>query len=368
MLRNWSRRMTERLHVAAGWHRSRCECFAQIVCAAIATRSVKLDDLATQIPGKAKFASKTRRLQSFFLDFVLDYNAIARLLAALLEPLLGPKWLLAVDRTNWMRRGRNTNLLVLAVCLGDVAIPLFWTDLGQAGNSDTNERIALMKRFLAVFGADRIRAVTGDREFVGGNWFRWLKKREIPFVLRVRNNFKVTASSGRETEIRNCFRNLKLYRHRTLGERKICGVMLSVSGLRLPGSDYVIVVSHGVEPGEALGIYRQRWNIETLFEKLKSHGFDLEGSRLRGPGKMDKMLAALALATAWCYSFGAWHVRSVKPLRTKSHGRREKAVFRLGLDLLRQVLGGCASELARFSRIALALLNPPIHSLTLNPG
>lgn len=368
MLRNWSRRLTQRLHDYAGWHRSRCECFAQIVCAAIVARSVKLDDLAAHIPGTPKFASKTRRLQTFFLDFTIDYDTLARLLATLMEPLLGTKWLLAVDRTNWTRRGRDTNLLVLAVCLGDVAIPLFWTDLGQAGNSDTNERIALMKRFLAIFGAERIRAVTGDREFVGGNWFRWLKKREIPFILRVRNNFKVMAASGRETEIRNCFRNLKLCEPRVLGCRKVCGVSLWVSGLRLPGNEYVIVVSHGIDPNEALPVYRERWRIETLFEKLKSHGFDLEGSRLRGDGKMEKMLAALALATAWCYGLGEWHVRAVTPLRIKSHGRREKAVFRRGLDILRQVLDGCASQLARFSRIALSLLNRPIHSLSFSSG
>jgi hypothetical protein len=29
---------------------------------------------------------------------------------------------------------------------------------------------------------------------------------------------------------------------------------------------------------------------------------------LRGEGKADKFLAALALATAWCYAFWKWHV------------------------------------------------------------
>jgi lipoate-protein ligase A len=27
-----------------------------------------------------------------------------------------------------------------------------------------------------------------DREFIGKEWFAWLQRREIPFVIRVRNN------------------------------------------------------------------------------------------------------------------------------------------------------------------------------------
>jgi IS4 transposase len=348
------------------WNRSRCQCLAHIVCAAIAARSVKLDDLATQIPGKAKFASKTRRLQYFFRDFDLDYSRIALLVVSILGTLLDRQWLLAIDRTNWERRGNPVNLLTLAVCLGDVAIPLFWIDLRHKGNSDTQQRIALVRRFLKVFGKDRILAVTGDREFVGKNWFRWLKKREIPFVLRIRDNFMVPTACGRTTHVWNCFRNLRLYEQKVLGERKVGGVRLLICGIRLPANEYVILVSAGVAPQAGFDLYRRRWQIETLFEKLKSHGFDLEGSRLRGKDKADKLLAALALAAAWCYAFGRWHVEAVAPLKWKAHGRREKAVFRRGLDLLRQAMNGCAAELARFCRKAYSLFCPSPHLSALN--
>jgi hypothetical protein len=35
----------------------------------------------------------------------------------------------------------------------------------------------------------------------------------------------------------------------------------------------------------------------------------------------------------------------VASLNLKAHGKREKAVFRLGLDILRQAMNGCAGEL-----------------------
>jgi hypothetical protein len=353
--------MCDELHRSTGWHRSRCECLAHITCAAIDSRSVRLDDLASKIPGKAKFASKTRRLQYFFNDFGLDNNVIAVLLVAILGPLLGQTWLLAMDRTNWTRRGRETNLLTLAVCLGDVAIPLFWIDLGHKGNSNSEQRIELLSRFLSVFGAERIRAVTADREFIGKGWFQWLKRQRIPFVLRIRDNFQVTSTGGRQVSVRNCFRNLKLHESRVLGVRKVCGVPLLLGGVRLPKNEYAILVSDGVGDDETFDIYRDRWQIETLFEKLKSHGFDLEASRLRGDGKMEKLLAALALGTAWSYAFGRWHVETVTPLKIKKHGRPEKSVFRRGLDLMRQVLNGCADQLPRFSRKAYSLIQTQPH-------
>lgn len=71
----------------------------------------------------------------------------------------------------------------------------------------------------------------------------------------------------------------------------------------------------------------------------------------------------LALATAWCYAFGKWHVAEVAPLRIKKHGRNQKSVFRRGLDILRQVFSGCAAQYPRFCRKAYDLIKPKLHAL-----
>ena len=43
-------------------------------------------------------------------------------------------------------------------------------------------------------------------------------------------------------------------------------------------------------------IYPRRWNIETGFEKLKTHGVGLEDLRLAGEGKMEVLMAGPAIA------------------------------------------------------------------------
>jgi hypothetical protein len=59
----------------------------------------------------------------------------------------------------------NINLLVLALVYKGAAIPIYWLVLNKKGNSDTRERIALMKRFINQFGKENIIAVLADREF-----------------------------------------------------------------------------------------------------------------------------------------------------------------------------------------------------------
>ena len=76
--------------------------------------------------------------------------------------------------------------------------------------------------------------------------------------------------------------------------------------------------------------------IETLFQSLKGRGFNLEETHLQEPERISKLFAVLALAFCWCYKVGEWR-NSVIPIKTKSHGRLAKSVFRYGAEWLRQL-------------------------------
>lgn len=89
-----------------------------------------------------------------------------------LVPVGNDPWRLTLDRTNCKFGLAEINFLVLGVAHRGTAVPLFWSVLDLAGNSDTAERVSLMGRFLKVFGASRIDALLADREFVGEDWFR----------------------------------------------------------------------------------------------------------------------------------------------------------------------------------------------------
>lgn len=172
------------------WQGARISFLAHFLLALFKVRSVNLAELATGFGGGVRVASHYKRLQRFFRAFEIEPDAWARLLVHLVPVGDGP-WRLALDRTHWRFGKTDINFLVLGVAWRGIALPLFWTVLDKPGNSNTAnsntaERIALIERFLAVFGVERIAVLLADREFVGEAWFRWLQAQQIPFHQRIK--------------------------------------------------------------------------------------------------------------------------------------------------------------------------------------
>ena len=136
------------------------------------------------------------------------------------------------------------NFLVLSVVHQGTAFPIFWTFLPKKGSSNTEERIELLNRFIAHFGTLKIDSLLAEREFIGKEWFGYLKRHHIPFHIRIKRDMKIARTNGRFSPASNFFRSLPLSTFCTLyGPRLICSHLLWVTGMRLPDGEYVIVVS-----------------------------------------------------------------------------------------------------------------------------
>ena len=68
-------------------------------------------------------------------------------------------------------------------------VPLLWIALDHTGNSDTLERIWLLTCLLKVLPAHRWQGVVADREFIGREWFRFLRKVGIRRAIRIKKDF-----------------------------------------------------------------------------------------------------------------------------------------------------------------------------------
>ena len=219
-----------------------------------------------------------------------------------------------------------------------IAIPLFWMVLNEGGSSSTKHRIKMMRRVIKTIGAKNVRVLLADREFIGETWFRFLIEEEIPFVIRVKQNSLVGGiRKGYIVPIGELLKKLghkKAYINHpvTLWGHELFASIEYAKGAKEP----MIVVSNRIFP-EPLSLYRWRWGIETLFECLKSRGFRLEETHMTHPDKVEKLLFVLAIAVCWAYKTGELQVRKV-PIAIKQHGRKAKSVFRVGLDLIRQIL------------------------------
>ena len=80
---------------------------------------------------------------------------------------------------------------MLGVVYKGVAFPLLFSMLDKRGNSNCQERIDLVNRFIEIFGKESVDSLVADREFVGEEWLEFLNRNKIKYYIRIRNNFKV---------------------------------------------------------------------------------------------------------------------------------------------------------------------------------
>src|SRR5690554_2581862 len=69
------------------------------------------------------------------------------------------------------------------------------------------------------------------------------------------------------------------------------------------------------------------------FKAMKSSGFDIEKTHLKEIDRLEKLLLLVMIAFVWCYKVGIF-LHSKTPIEVKTHGRKAKSIFKLGLDYL----------------------------------
>jgi len=113
-------------------------------------QTVGFEKLANAFDSNAMASSSLRRIQRFIARYCLDSDLIAKLIFGLLPQKKDLK--LSIDRTNWKFGQTNINIFMLGVTYKGVAFPLLFKMLDKRGNSNCGERIALVERFIKLFG------------------------------------------------------------------------------------------------------------------------------------------------------------------------------------------------------------------------
>lgn len=327
---------------------TRQETLSWLVILIIRLGTVCLWRLAAHVDSPALTASTERRLRRFFQHVRIDEALVARLVVHL-SGLANRPWELALDRTNWQFGKCDINILMLGIVHEGVCVPLLWSMLPKAGNSNAGERIDLMKRMRKIFPDQEILRLSGDREFIGGAWIGWLRDNDIPFVLRLKDNMHVWNESHVPVPLSRLAQGLGKGQRLILkglwqlGKDRDAGAPAArIAILRLKTGELLILFTSS-RPQAALAHYRRRWRIETLFSCLKSRGLGLEDTHMTDPKKLSTLLTVLAIAFCLAFKTGRWSVR-IRPPATKKHGFPARSVFAIGLDTLRKIFASENSE------------------------
>ncbi len=328
--------LEQKIKEQTGWNRARIFVIVGLVVSIIKLERVNLKKIAKILNPENTKEVNYRRLSRFFQKFRFDKRTMAKLMSSFLPK---EKFILSMDRTNWKFGKVHINILMLSVAYKGIAIPIVWYLLkkkSKQGNSGYRDRIRIMKKFIELFGVDRIEVLVADREFVGEVWFRWLKKRKIPFAIRVMNNKLIKVGRG-EVRVDSLFRNLKVGEYTFYRTKK---TMYGYQGLSLVGmkmKDEYLILATNIKQEMALGYYKRRWEIEMLFSAFKKRGFNLEETHMSANEKIDSLIAILSLAFVWSHNIGEW-LNDKKPIKLLKHGRMAMSIFLYGLEYLSEIL------------------------------
>lgn len=359
----------------ASEHQARLKNLLAILCAILVKETVNLNKLKNQlgtILGKkdTQADSHYKRLTRFFADGFNQHRIWKGLLKTVLQLLVkqidkrgGGKYLL-LDATCWQFGKIKIQLLCLSILYQGVAIPIMWVNLSKKGHSNFDERKALLQ-MASLLHELKGMILLADREYIGREWFTYLSKAGIDWVIRLPlGAYKYEISAGK-----------KAYSYLIKKARK--GRMVNQQ-LLIEGNNYQFVAFKNLKASDekeelvlllttlqvnkkrVAAIYSFRWEIECMFKHLKSNGFHLEDLSMIEEKKIRLMVTLLIAAYILCVCEGIKKLKQIRS-RTSSEGKqtRYESIFRKGYSSLTN----CMQRIELFVDFLLAVLGKPIRTL-----
>lgn len=257
----------------------------------LSTQNVHQQSLAQYVESPNPKAG-LRKVERFFSEEPLAPQDYARAIVDLLG--FKKKFDLCLDRTNWEFGDKSINYLVLSWRISKkISLPLLFVELNKAGNSNTTERLDLLKQFAQIFGFHRIKSLMADREFIGKKWFKELHENKIPYYIRMKDN-TLLPWGKKPIHAKQLFHHLQGQQKRLVEKEMYGGTVYFAGTPSKSGDELVIVMTNQKGKAEKiLSQYRQRWSIEELFRKLKTSGFHWENTHMKESYRLVSLLIIL---------------------------------------------------------------------------
>lgn len=289
---------------------------------------------------RSKVDSHYKRLIRFFQDWGSSEALRQDLIRHNLRFLRGIGFkTLVMDGTSWTIGEAKVHYLVLSVLVDTVAVPIYWVQLEKIGASSQEERKAMFEKAFLLFDLKGM-TLLADREYIGKEWFNFLKKKKIHFVIRLRINDyweEVNAATGKNYERMFCkcgLKNKLLQKQILLDEEAFTIIMMPNPkvGAEEPVMIFITTLPNAVKAAQ---LYAKRWKIECLFKHLKTNGYNFEDLNLKDPNKNMLMMAIVTIAYTLAFREGRKHQNKI-PTQIYRDGTQtsEVSIFRAGLAIL----------------------------------
>lgn len=185
---------------------------------------------------------------------------------------------MSIDRTNWKIGTININVLYIGLILPNgIFIPILWELFDKRGNSSEEERCELIRRFFKVwqFHSDIKVILLGDREFIGAQWFGFMRRVGFSFVIRARwqDYWKQVSISTNilipklEKHIERSIKKKGYFQTSVLinGELLFYTVFVNASKRQRKNDKWLVLISDENDIDWISTSFPKRWSIEVFF-------------------------------------------------------------------------------------------------------
>lgn len=294
-----------------------------MVCLILDCETVNLKDLSKKVPRyldnyDAKEESHYQRLIRYFEDNQDSklWECILSVAVSLFRHKIN---YLTLDGTSWEHGEQKYHFMTLGMVYQGITIPIYWIDLSKKGISSIEERKKLINEAIVHYNLKR-KILLADREYIGEDWFLFLKKKGIDFVIRCKKGNYRAAIDQAEGDSYTRMKKRALKRKpggngvskqiQFQGHTFTFVMVKNIS--KTPDDELIYLISTVNKKAKICKAYRIRWSIERCFFNLKSNGFNLESINLKSDGKINLMMALVVLAYAICVFDGIKKKKFIK--------------------------------------------------------
>jgi len=304
----------------------------------VQSKSVKLEEVAGEIPSASKTLSQVMQLRRWLKNEKVDVELYyLPFIEKVIKCLAKQSLVLIIDGST---TARGCITLMVSMVYQGRALPLLWvTRKGKKGHFPEAMHVELIRAVKAIVPELAEVVCLGDGEFDGTQWLQTIADFGWKYVCRTAKN-----SVFYEDGERFSFQDI-------CPERGEC---TEIAGLEFTDSrnikvnavvywgrhyqDPLYLVTNVETGGEAYRWYRKRFKIETLFSDLKSRGFNVHKSGLYAPERVSRLLIATSLAYLWTVYLGALALQKGWNKIIHRTDRCDLSLFQLGKRLLRYLL------------------------------
>ncbi|CAC9513783.1 hypothetical protein [uncultured Gammaproteobacteria bacterium] len=308
------------------------------ICGIVQSKSVKLANVAGDIPGSSKEESQIMRLRRWLSNEKVSVDLFyLPFIEVLIKCLAKQTLVLAIDGST---TAKGCITLMVSMIYKGRSLPLLWvTRQGKKGHFPQDMHIELIKSVQAIIPEGTAVICLGDGEFDGADWLKTLSDYGWEYACRTANN-AVLYENGEEFTFKDICPEQGGMTEIPAVEftRKRSIIVRAVVYWGGKYKDPIYLVTNLPTGGEAFNWYRKRFRIETLFSDLKGRGFNLQKSGLRAPERVSRLIIAAALAYIWMVYLGELTKKKGWDKIIHRKNRCDLSLFTLGMRLLKRLL------------------------------